>query len=194
MLELGGITGLDADVIITALLNSFEDSVIGTRLVQDIKALLIGGAAMMLFDDGFANAENFLEKMKEELYLQLNDSLPTGGSLHLLYLNNIYIPQSYVLFSIIDGLKVIYNDIVKTANFNSKNSILKSSKNSLEIYNPLNYSYLKEVEDNNKYPTRPEKWNQMSQIAQNEVKIHFLFMAGMLDILSNLEEVFKNIK
>jgi len=34
----------------------------------------------------------------------------------------------------------------------------------------------------------------MSQIAQNEVKIHFLFMAGMLDILSNLEEVFKNIK
>jgi len=33
MLELGGITGLDADVIITALLNSFEDSVIGTRLV-----------------------------------------------------------------------------------------------------------------------------------------------------------------
>jgi len=114
---------------------------------------------MMLFDDGFANAENFLEKMKEELYLQLNDSLPTGGSLHLLYLNNIYIPQSYVLFSIIDGLKVIYNDIVKTANFNSKNSILKSSKNSLEIYNPLNYSYLKEVEDNNKYPTRPEKWN-----------------------------------
>ena len=96
---------------------------------------------MMLFDDGFANAENFLEKMKEELYLQPNDSLPTGGSLHLLYLNNIYIPQSYVLFSIIDGLKVIYNDIVKTTDFNSKNSILESSKN---------YKYLPTKTNNSK--------------------------------------------
>ena len=86
MLDLGGISELDADVIIDALLNSFPSSLIGTDYVEDIKNLLIGGAAMMLFDDGFANAEHYLDVMKEQIDMPNTQSSPVGGSLHLLYL------------------------------------------------------------------------------------------------------------
>jgi len=189
MMELGGITGLDAEVIITALLNSFDGSIIGTSLLDDIKSLLIGGAAMMLFDDGFANAEAYLQRMKDELNLNESETLPSGGSLHLLYLNNIYVPQSYVLFNIINQLKNIYNDIITNIEFNNP-VLVDTNKNSLELYNPLSIQTLQNIENNSNYPTPASKWNEVSRIAQDNVKIHFMFMAGMLDLMAELEKSF----
>lgn len=188
MLELGGITGLDAEVIIQALLNSFEGSLLGTKLLSDIKSLLIGGAAMMLFDDGFANAEAYLKKMQEELQVKSKDELPTGGSLHLLYLNNVYIPQSYVLFSVIADLKQMYADIISKPS--NKTITYESTKNSLELNNPMSKEILKEYQENPLYPTSASKWAGVSEYAQQNVTIHFLFMGGMLDIMERLEKSF----
>ena len=109
MVELGGIEMKDAELIIQVLLNCFDDSVIGSSPFEDIKNLLIGGAAMMLFDDGFANCEAFLQKMQEELH---TDKAVSGGSLHLLYLNGVYIPQSLLLTKIIDNLKIVYSEML----------------------------------------------------------------------------------
>ena len=62
---------------------------------------------MMMFDDGFANAKAFLEQMSSELHMNLEPR-----TVHLLYLNGIYIPQSYALQMIVDRLIPIINDIV----------------------------------------------------------------------------------
>ena len=189
MLELGGISFGDTEVIITALLNSFEDSVIGTSLLDDIKNLLIGGAAMMLFDDGFANAQAYLERMKQELQVKDVKELPTGGSLHLLNLNGIYVPQSYVLFSIIEQLKRVYANILTETSVSNITS--EKTKNSLELSNPMNNSILEEIRnDKENYPTTASQWNAVSQYAQSTVTIHFMFMGGMLDIMQQLEKSF----
>ena len=192
MLELGGITVPDADIIITAILNCFDDSVIGKdqSFLEDIKNLLIGGAAMMLFDDGFANAEAFLQRMANELEVKNASELPTGGSLHLLQLNGIYIPYSYVLTNIIEHLKRVYNDIL-TKNEPTKNLTGDKQRSTLEIYNSLSYATLKPIEEDITLSSSAEKWNAMAQVASDKVKIHFLFMSGMLDIMEDLEESFK---
>lgn len=63
MLELGGISLVDSEAIISALINNFSDSVIGKTYEEPLKNYLIAGAAMMLFDDGFANGKKFLNNM-----------------------------------------------------------------------------------------------------------------------------------
>lgn len=181
MLELGGITLPDTELIIDALLNCFSESLIGdTGLLDDLKSLLIGGAAMMLFDDGFANCENFINRLVSEFQLSNAKELPTGGSVHILYLNNIYMPQSYILFNVIDQLKKIQADL------NGDVFEPSEAQNSLYLNNPMSESMLKEVED---LPTPAERWNAISSYAQENVTIHFLFMAGMLDILQSLENL-----
>lgn len=190
MLELGGITGLDAELIIQILLNCFPDSIIGTKPWDDIKNLLIGGAAMMLFDDGFANAKSFLEKAQEDLLVDKNSF---GNTLHLLVLNGIYIPQSVVLTRIVRQLKLVYNDIVQQQTevlTDPKNSLDSNQQDQLVLNNPITYMDLMSVYTTPGYQNKAEKWNRMSSIAQESVTISFLFMSGMLDIMEKLAAAF----
>ena len=182
MLELGGITISDADLITSILLNSFDESVIGMSLFSEIEALLIGGAAMMMFDDGFANAKAFLEQMSSELHMNLEPR-----TVHLLYLNGIYIPQSYALQMIVDRLIPIINDIV-SAGQTDKNV---QGAASLSLNNPVGSGMLAEV--NNMYPKIEQsvnRWNEMAFRAEQQVTVRFLFMAGMLDVMEELGRAF----
>ena len=194
MLELGGISVPDADLIIQALLNCFQDSVLGEgykAVEKSITDYLLGGAAMMLFDDGFANCEAFLEKMKGDLLdnHHLAKELPGVGVMHLLYLNGVYIPQSYILFNIVEKLEEIYKDILEDTAPERLTS--KKSNNYLVVINPLNNKQLEDVNEEYKESSQ-ERWNIMAQIANSEVKIKFMFMAGMLDVLQGVLKVFNN--
>ena len=137
---------------------------------------------MMLFDDGFANCEAFLQKMQEELH---TDKAVSGGSLHLLYLNGVYIPQSLLLTKIIDNLKIVYSEML---NINVE-KISQNNQNKLVLNNPLNYKVYEDIR--NQYQTSAERWEAISLYAQDNVKISFMFMAGMLDILDDIAESFK---
>lgn len=54
----------------------------------------------------------------------------------------------------------------------------------------MNLSILNQIEEDGQYPTRASKWNAVSAYAQENVTIHFLFMAGMLDLMQELESSF----
>ena len=188
MLEMGGITVIDADAIITALLNSFDDSLIGRQYEEDIKNYLIAGAAMLLFDDGFANAKEFLEKMKDQIK-GIKFASKYNGSVHLLYLNGVYIPQSFLLNTIIKNLEqVVQNIELNQINRN------QNQTNRLELINPMSKKYLDMAIE--EYPSEEqqfERWQYVRGEAEENVTISFFFMAGMLDILEALEKSF-NLK
>lgn len=181
MMEIGGLTPMDVELVIEAVLNCNE-GLMGANMEEDIKNYLIAGAAMMLFDDGFANAEKFLEYMKKTLFM--NDAPKV---VHLLHLNSTYIPQSFILFNIYDNLLEVYSDII-TFHDNTKNGEIGKTKvrNQLYINNNI-------TEENLTIPEGPsaERWNYVSNEAQKEVTIQYLFMAGMLDILEELEKAFE---
>ena len=185
MLQLGGISVPDADIIIGALLNSFSSSVLGTSIFDDIKNFLAAGAAMMLFDDGFTAGQTFLNEAKSVL----ESDVP--GTMHLLLLNNVYMPQSYVLQNIYENLVEVYGKMNDTFKDLSSGKRITSTKVKSEIYlnNPMNYSNLNKVYQEE--TSMQEKWNKVSAEAQSSVKISFFFMAGMLDILEGLQAAFK---
>ena len=154
MVELGGISMPDADIVIGALLNSFPDSIFGTDSFIDIKNFLAAGAAMMLFDDGFTAGKQYLEDIKKELNIE---HAPTA--LHLLLLNNIYIPQSYLLQNVYENLLDIYMDLnEKYYDIFNNTSRLTSSKvkNELVLENNLNYDILNQAYEQDS--TMEEKW------------------------------------
>lgn len=178
MLDAGGITTLDAQTIIAVLLNTFSDSAIGRAYEQPLTNYLVGGAAMMLFDDGFANGENFLQSIKE----QFSNS---PSALHLLRLDSLYFPQSYILRNICENLRVVYNDIQESYNRITSEKI----STSLQLDNPLTMGLLASVPNKKKQVTR---WNQVRKQAEKQVKINLLFMAGMLDIIDSLKTKLEN--
>lgn len=139
---------------------------------------------MMLFDDGFANADKFLNSLTEKL----RNNAP--GSLHLLYLNDFYIPQSFVLEEICNNLMNLNSAIVQETKHFSSN------RTSIQIHNPISYNTLRAA--NEAYPGRgkeveAQRWEYIRQEAENNVTIDFLFMAGMLDILDALKAKFDKV-
>ena len=180
MYELGGITPIDAEIIIDALLNCGDD-MIGKSFspVEKIKEYLIGGAAMLMFDEGFANTEPFLQKMQEIF------SNAAPKTVHLYHLNTAYIPASYILQNIYENLIKVVKNI--NDNLPSERLTDENVKSNLEITNNVTEDTLPE-----KYrkANNVSNWKKYSQYAQDTVTIDFLFMAGILDIFEKLPEAF----
>ena len=70
--RLGGISPVDAEKVLIATINSGSD-MIGSDIKQHIETYLLGGAALMMFDDNFANTKKFLEETKAK-YDELKDN------------------------------------------------------------------------------------------------------------------------
>lgn len=176
MYNIGGINVIEADAIIEALLNCGPGQMAPGDLVENFKNYLIGGAALMLFDDGFANAKEFLEEMKK-LFFQ------TSGprQVHLLLLNGTYYLFSFMLQQIYNNLSSIYQDIVEKTS-DPENII---TQNYLYVANNITLPTSWDSDT-----TAAQRWNYISQQAQDNVTITFMFMGGILDILQKIADAF----
>lgn len=184
MYELGGISTINVNEIIEALLNCGTNMLAPADLVENFKNYLLGGAAMMLFDDGFANGEKFLEQMK-----QLFFNMTGPKQAHLLLLNQKYYPFSFILQQILNNLLQVYDDITNIITYNPERLI---TKNYLQITN--NMSLPSDTEwEKIKPGNSAERWNWVSEKAQDTVTITFMFMGGILDILEKLKNAFTDI-
>jgi hypothetical protein len=105
MYELGGITPMDTDALLFAILNC-SPSAIGSGLKEYLESYLLGGAALIMFDEGFTASKDYLDKMKEEIGI---NSLPTN--LNLYFLNGVYVPASYIIYNIYTNLNAFYGHL-----------------------------------------------------------------------------------
>ena len=64
MYELGGISKMDTDMLYFAIANCSPEAV-AFGLKESIETYLAGAAAMMMFDEGFTVASNFINQMKQ---------------------------------------------------------------------------------------------------------------------------------
>lgn len=177
MYNLGGISDLDKNKVIWAIINCSKSGVIADKKVA-IADFLVGGAALYMFDTAFADIDMF----ENDLKTRYKESFGTTF-VHIYSLNNIYVPESYILSLIHDRLKLVYKDI-------SSNYKIRSTKNSrsggyINIYNPISPADIN-------ISLEPEKrWREISDKAYSETKISFLFMAGMLDLMEELSTLGK---
>ena len=176
MYELGGISPLDRDELLFAILNC-APSAIGSSLKTNLESYLLGGAALVMFDEGFTASQDYLEKMHQELNV---NSLPRN--LNLYFLNGIYIPASYIIYNIYQSLSIFYSHL------DADIEAIKT-RNRVVITNNANLSLI----NKSKGATLAERFQATAEAAMGQINIQFLFMAGMLDILTNLNKVF-NVK
>ena len=184
MYELGGITTIDANLIIEALLNCGPDMLAPENLVENFKTYLLGGAAMVLFDEGFSNAQTILDLSKSFFGIK---GVNGPSQVHLLLLNNTYYPFSFVLQQIYNNLTPLLKELEIMAKHPQDEVI---TQNSLNLVNNVKLKSEEEWGELGAPNKTAARWNEMSNIAQNSVTITFTFMGGMLDILQNLAQAF----
>lgn len=172
MYKLGGITAIDVNMLMTAVINC-GDAMIGSFLRPTLETYLLGGAALIMFDDSFAQSDVFLKNMSTELKGQ--------KVVNLYRLESRYVPSSMILTQIGNSLKQIYSDIIN-------NNPLTNANNRVTIINNINESILQSEKIKELSPQK--QWETVRDITENSINIHFSFMAGLLDILEGIPAAF----
>ena len=179
MYELGGISAIDAEALYFAAINC-SSVAIGASLKDDLATYLLGGAAMMMFDEGFATTTNFMEYMVKEFGF-------APQLLHLYVLQGKYIPASYVYTTIynrlIEAYSYISSEVKTTINAG------KASSNNVNIINNLSDNDIHNWNESGWHHAQ-RRWDDMSEKAFQNVDINFVFMAGLLDIFEAIPSAF----
>lgn len=174
MYQLGGISPVDVQTMEVALLNCAPSS-IGAKykIKKSLEHYLLGGAALMVFDEGVGAAKNYLENMEKEIATILPKNL------NLYFLNQAYVPASYIIESIYTNLSKFYSQelIENVGQFKNRNRVV--------ITNNVTENIIP------KSGTLEERFTAAANEAMNQIQIQFLFMAGMLDIFEGLSKAFQ---
>lgn len=182
MYELGGINGVDIDTLYFVLANCGPDG-IANGLKENLENYLIGGAAMMMFDDGFANANAYIQKMIAQFGFM-------PKLLHLYMIQGRYIPASLVYTSIYNSLLQVYSDIVKRIAITFDTG---SINNTITITNTIQESNYNWDYQHYPYNYAQNRFNKVRDDATPNIDIRFSFLAGILDIFEGISKAFNNI-
>lgn len=163
----------------SAIINCSSLSVVGEEHKDFIENYLGSLAVFSLFNEGGAE----LQLLKEQLKTKIKN--PTNTIMHLYKMNGIYYPGSFVLKQVLKNL-IPFMDVINNVNE-------KITNKNVMIYNPVsekivpNRSY-----SENKNDTNP--WQTVSEKVSHGVKIKVLFLAGLLDIVQELNAKFASIE
>lgn len=175
--EMGiGLNENEITLLESLIINTSYYSIIGKKYKGVIERYLSSIAAFALFDEGGAEI-----KLLQD---QINDKVDKTSPkiLHLYRLNSIYFPGSYILQQTLKGVL----ELGKVMTINTHGA-------RIAINNPVDYSII---------PNRPwsmgqkidtEPWQKVSKYAQDNVQLQITFLAGMIQILTNLESRMQNI-
>ena len=178
MYKLGGINSITVDTLMTAVINC-GDAMIGDFLRPSLEAYLLGGAALIMFDDSFTLSENFLKNIKEK-FTEIGD-FKGQQTVNIYRINSKYVPSSFVLTKIGNNLEQIYADIIA-------NNPITNTGNKVTIINNVTESIL-EDESIKSLPPQ-EKWEKVRDYTASNIHIQFTFMGGLLDILEEIPAAF----
>lgn len=167
----GGISPLDVSLLEFALINCSDAAVGGQPLRTSLEMYLLGGAALMVFDEGMGNAQTYLKNMSNNI----QNLLPKN--LNLYFLNELYIPASYILESIAQNLQQFYLHEI-----NDQDTIMQSRNRVIISNTPQIY-----IQDSNIIT----EFEKTARAVQDATTIQFVFMSGMLDIFKNLSKAFQ---
>ena len=175
MYELGGITPIQGQELLFAVLNCTSATIGDSSIKQHIADYLLGGAALMMFDEGFSSVPGYLQKWQDSL---LGTSV---RGIELYALNGVYVPSSYILETVYQNLLGVYSQL--TQNFKTTADLIKNSHNKVIIK-----EHGLTAQNSNPYetPLAQDRWEEMGAKAAAATSIQFIFMSGMLDIVEGL--------
>ena len=165
MLNLGGITPLDAKWLLTATLNAGA-GMIGSPLRPALENYFSTAAAMLMFRTGGNTIKQWSEQIK-------NNVVKAPTKIHIYTFDTIYVPQSYILKLTAEGLKKCGDLLFEEASNTGSRAY---------IYNPVSVSNLIQND-----------WEKTAKDNYKSVQIKMSLLGGFLDILNQMEEIMNSI-
>lgn len=160
------------DFLVDLIVNTGQDTILGVKYRYKIENYLGAMAAFALFDEGGAEVEILKEQLQPKISQHDHPDI-----LHLYRLNGIYYPGSYILSETLAAVKDL-------------NKIMPSHQThgaKITINNQISYKDI--PKDNNTTP-----WQEVYNSAINgKVQLHITFLAGMVQILTNLQQRMQDI-
>ena len=165
MLELGGITPLDAQWLLTAVLNAGA-GMIGSSLRPSLENYFSTVASILMFRTG----GNSIQQWHDQIIRGI-DKAPT--KIHIYTFGTFFVPQSYILKLTAEGLRKCANLLISEANDTGSRA---------HIYNPVSVSNI--VRNN---------WSQTAKNNYKSVQIQITLLGGFLDILNQMEKIMNSL-
>lgn len=172
MLMSGGISDLDANWLLFALINCGK-GMIGERNKNTLEDYLSAFVGLLMFNDAseiVKNTVDFINNSYEENSVQ---------DIHLYVLNNIYIPSSYILNETYKRLSKIF------LNVDAENKVTHGTRLTLNTYTPDRTSGFSKEEL--RFPSALA-WKEERRNALLQTKLIMTFMGGFLTLIRNLNE------
>lgn len=172
----------DINWLYSAIINCSPVSLIGEKNKNIIEDYLGSIAAFALFDEGAAEATIIRA-------LQHNHTMNESNILHLYSVNGVYIPGSYVLTKVLKELEACAEN-----SYRAYESVKRGA--SITIINPMNENMIpnrgKDIDVTN--PPNKNPWGTVSNAAKKNVKLQILFLAGLFDIVRDINDTLSNIE
>ena len=180
LFEAGGITTFDRDWLIFALINCGE-GMIGKGNKHHLEDYLSMVAGLLMFNDAYLISQD-VRKFIENTYVDTSVE-----DIHLYVLNNVYIPNSYVLE---ETYRAMFHAFID----------LEDYINGEEVYHKINLTLKTYDTGYKKTFSRDEldfdkggiAWRNESENAIKRTKLTMTFLGGFLDILEQISQAMPN--
>ena len=186
MYELGGITPIEKDTIIQAAIRCNESIIGGSEIKGTLQDYLWGGAAMLMFDEGYTAASNFLSTAASNLGL-------APASLQLFNIQGKFYPASLIYSVIYKNLQVAYGQIESQKTSALIGGVVHISSPVSNAMIPTDYG----TRGNPGPASQPQaRWDAVAAsaaAATPDIKPEFVFMAGLLDVFNNIPRALNNV-
>ena len=170
MLLMGGITPLDAERLMSMVLNA-GDALIGSNMRPALENYFTTVGSMLMFRSG----GNAIQEWKRQAENQYNNS-PT--KIHIYQLGPAIVPESYVLLKTFEALNNCVNLLETEAS---------DEGTKVKIYNPVSDKDI--VKNTNGIPD----WNLTAIANYKKVKLEMVLMGGFLDLMEQMLDKMQSI-
>lgn len=170
MLQWGGITPLDAERLMSMVLNA-GDALIGASARPALENYFTTVGSMLMFRSG----GNAIQEWRKQAQGQYNNS-PT--KIHIYQLGPVAVPESYVLLKTWETLNNCVNLLEVEA---------ESTGSRVKIYNPVSDKDIKK--DKNGVPN----WQLTASDNYSKVKLEMVLMGGFLDLMEQMLDKMNSI-
>lgn len=171
----------------SAIINCSPVSIVGEKNKNIIENYLSSMAALAMFDEGSAEAQ-----IIDDLDKKVEDRVKTSPNvLHLYRVNGIFVPGSVVLQRTIEELS-------KCLDISTRSLDIALSKRGagVTIVNTMNEGLIPNRSTTSKrYPVEDtDPWGTVASTTDSHVKLKIMFLAGLLDIINNMNKIMGNVQ
>ena len=188
MLSLGGITPMDANFLINAIMNA-GPGMLGYDQKDRLETYLTSIAAICMFSSGAQSLQDYAESVKQAVE-QTDISSMSTKKIHIFNVGTLYVPLSYILHLIYIGLEKCVNTLETAA-------LGGSAGAKVTIFNPVNEATdkvsKKYISPHHGREYYIGDWYATAEQGLPKVTLNMAILGSYLDVLEDINKILAKV-